>query len=86
MVRERERNQAAATQPTANAAEHHPIGEFACRRRGCVNDGLVAVSAAQRLKPLRSMEYRATRVAVDKALPAPILQRVEFVNAHRFNR
>jgi hypothetical protein len=29
------------------------------------------------------VEYRTMRMTIDKALPARILQRVEFVNAHK---
>ena len=82
MVREWERNQAAAAQPTADAAENEPIEELFPRRRGGVDDGFVTVGAAQSLQPESCMEQGSMWMAVDKSLPAQILQRIEFINAH----
>src|SRR6202035_4471448 len=82
VVRKWKRNEAAAADPTANTAESEPIEELFSRRRCGVGDGLVTVGTAQSLHPESRMEQRSMWMPVDKPLPAQILQRIEFVNAH----
>ena len=84
MVREWERDQAAAGHPTANAAEYDPVFKR-CRwgsRR--IHDRFVSVSALQRLQPPNGMEDRTVRVLLDELGPATILERVERVNRHLY--
>jgi hypothetical protein len=83
VIRKWERNEATTADPTTNAAKDDAVRELVRRRRSGVNHRFIAVRAAQSVKPWSTMKHRTMRMTVDKILPTWILQRIEFVNAHK---
>ena len=82
MIRERERDEAAAAQPTLNSAKDEAIFELLSRRSGGKSNGLIAVRAAKRFEPTSRVKYGAVRVAIEKPRPARIIKRIKLVYAH----
>jgi len=83
MIREWQRNQAPAGQPTIDQAEDDGILKIGPAWTRCEGDWLIAIAVMNRFDPGARMEDRGMRVMLYKLKPAGIGQRVEGVHLQR---